>query len=41
MQKGRQEAREETWEYKGEGTQRAVEYLLKKYEELSKTAEEK
>lgn len=39
--KGRQEAREETWEHKGEGTQRAVEYLLKKYEELNKTAEEK
>lgn len=39
--KGRQEAREETWEYKGEGTQRAVEYLLTKYEEINKTAEEK
>lgn len=32
--KGRKEAREETWEYKGEGTKRAVEYLLKKYDEL-------
>lgn len=37
--KGRQEAREETWEYKGEGTQRAVEYLLDKYEELMKVSE--
>lgn len=32
---GRREAREETWEYKGEGTERAVEYLLKKYDELT------
>ena len=31
---GRKEAREETWEHKGEGAKRAVEYLLKKYEEL-------
>ncbi|MBD5551880.1 MAG: CDP-glycerol--glycerophosphate glycerophosphotransferase [Lachnospiraceae bacterium] len=33
--KGRQEAREETWEYKGEGTERTVEYLLHKYDELT------
>lgn len=39
--KGRQEAREETWEYKGEGTKRAVEYLLDKYETLTQVAEEK
>ncbi len=39
--KGRQEAREETWEYKGEGTKRAVEYLLGKYEMLMQAAEEK
>lgn len=32
---GRREARAETWEYKGEGTKRAVEYLLKKYDELT------
>lgn len=32
---GRKEAREETWEYKGEGTERAVEYLLRKYDELT------
>lgn len=32
---GRREAREETWEHKGEGTQRTVEYLLNKYEELT------
>lgn len=34
---GRKEARAETWEYKGEGTKRAVEYLLKKYDELTRT----
>ena len=33
--KGRQEVREETWEHRGEGTQRAVDYLLNKYEELT------
>ncbi len=32
---GRREAREETWEHKGEGTERAVEYLLNKYDELT------
>lgn len=36
--KGRQEAREETWEYMGEGTQRAVDYLLNKYESLKQAA---
>ncbi|MCI9297123.1 MAG: CDP-glycerol--glycerophosphate glycerophosphotransferase [Lachnospiraceae bacterium] len=36
--KGRQEAREETWEYMGEGTQRAVDYLLNKYEGLKRAA---
>jgi len=39
--KGRQEVREETWEHRGEGTKRAVEYLLNKYEELTKETEEK
>lgn len=39
--RGRQEAREETWEYKGKGTERAVEYLLKKYKTLTQTAEGK
>ena len=34
--KGRKEARAETWEHKGEGTKRAVEYLLHKYEELER-----
>lgn len=33
--RGRNEAREETWEYKGEGTKRAVDYLMDKYKELS------
>lgn len=39
--KGREEARKETWEYKGEGTKRAVDYLLKKYDELTATEESK
>lgn len=34
--KGRREAREETWEHRGEGTQLAVEYLLNKYEGLTR-----
>ena len=33
--RGRNEAREETWEYKGEGTKRAADYLMDKYKELS------
>lgn len=33
--KGRMEAREETWEHKGEGTKRTVDFLLQKYEELT------
>lgn len=37
--KGRQEVISETWEHRGEGTQRAVDYILSKYEQL-KTAEE-
>lgn len=32
---GRQEACGETWEHKGEGAKRAVDYLLQKYEELT------
>lgn len=32
---GRREASEETWEHKGEGAMRAVDYLLRKYEELT------
>ena len=36
--KGREEARQETWEYMGEGTDRAVDYLLSKYDELEATA---
>ncbi len=37
--KGRQEVINETWEHRGEGTQRAVDYILSKYEQL-KTVEE-
>lgn len=36
---GRRECREETWEFRGEGTKRAVGYLLDKYEELTRTEE--
>ena len=36
---GRQEVIRETWEHRGEGTQRAVDYILSKYEQL-KTVEE-
>lgn len=32
---GRSEVRSETWEYEGEGTKRAVDYLLGKYQELT------
>lgn len=32
---GRQEAREETWEHKGEGAGRVVDYLLGKYQSLA------
>ena len=38
---GRQEARAETWEHKGEGAKRAVDYLLDKYQELTTVEEEK
>ena len=38
---GRQEVRAETWEYKGEGAKRAVDFLLNKYEELTMRKEEK
>lgn len=38
---GRDEARAETWEHKGEGTMRAVDYLLNKYQELTGAEEEK
>lgn len=34
---GREEARMETWEYKGEGAKRVVDYLMQKYEELTQT----
>lgn len=39
--RGRQEVRAETWEYKGEGAKRAVDYLLNKYQELIAAEEEK
>lgn len=32
---GRRQCREETWEFRGEGTKRAVGYLLDKYKELT------
>ncbi len=32
---GRKKVIEETWEFKGEGTERTVDYLMKKYEELT------
>ena len=32
---GRSEVKAETWEHCGEGTKRAVDYLLSKYEELT------
>lgn len=32
---GRREVRAETWEYKGEGTKRVVDYLLDKYQKLT------
>ena len=38
---GRQEVRAETWEHEGEGTQRAVDYILNKYQELTATEDEK
>lgn len=34
-EQGRQEVRDETWVYRGEGTKRAVDYLINKYEELT------
>ena len=37
---GRQEVRDETWQYRGEGASRAADYLVKKYDEL-KGGEEK
>lgn len=39
-EQGRKEVREETWEHRGEGAVRAVDYCLKKYQELT-AAEEK
>lgn len=39
--KGRRSVKEETWEHCGEGAERAVEYLLNKYEELTRTEEVK
>ncbi len=37
---GRRSVKEETWEHFGEGAQRAAEYLLNKYEELTHTEED-
>jgi CDP-glycerol glycerophosphotransferase (TagB/SpsB family) len=38
---GREEVRNETWEYFGEGTKRTVDWLLNKYGQLTKEEEEK
>lgn len=38
---GRQEVRSETWEYKGEGAKRVVDFCLKKYQELNTAGEGK
>lgn len=38
--KGREEVRNETWEYFGEGTQRTVDWLLNKYSQLTKEKED-
>ena len=38
---GRRCVKEETWEHTGEGADRAVTYLLNKYEELTSKKEEK
>ena len=40
-EEGRKAVKAETWEYAGEGAVRAVDYLLKKYEELTSTEKEK
>lgn len=39
-QEGRQQVKEETWSYDGEGAKRTVDYLLNKYEELTRKEEE-
>lgn len=39
--KGREEVRNETWEYFGEGTKRTVDWLINKYSQLTKEEEEK
>ncbi|MBR6807177.1 MAG: CDP-glycerol glycerophosphotransferase family protein [Clostridia bacterium] len=37
---GRRIAAEETWEHKGEGARRTVDFLIKKYDEITKAKEE-
>ena len=39
-EKGRKSVQREAWEYKGEGAKRAVDYLLKKYDELNAVKED-
>ena len=39
--KGRDEARSETWEYYGEGTKRTVDWLVNKYEQITREKEAK
>ena len=34
-EQGRQSVKAETWEYMGKGAERTVDYLLKKYDELT------
>lgn len=38
---GRKEVREETWAYPSEGAVRAADYLMAKYEELTRTESER
>ena len=39
-EEGRRQAKNEKWQYGGRGAERAVEYLLRKYEELTKIKED-
>ena len=38
---GRNDVKHETWEHCGEGAERVVDYLLHKYDELTRTEEDK
>lgn len=39
--RGREQARKETWEFKGEGTEHVVDFLLSKYDEIKKAEADK